>query len=98
VIGGQVSSELIQKTRRCTSAPVQLGGEHLDFKGIERNYIIRFLIMYIVKVVKSRNGGACDMHTGEQKDTLSFGIKSSGKELPLGRPNGRIILKLVLGT
>jgi hypothetical protein len=63
---------------------------------MERNYILRVLIMYIVKVVKSRNGGVCDIHRGEEKDMRSFGSKPSGKKLPLGKPNERIILKLIL--
>jgi hypothetical protein len=37
------------------------------------------LIMYIVKAVKSRNGGVCDMHRGEEKDMRSFGSKFSAK-------------------
>jgi hypothetical protein len=65
---------------------------------MERNYIVRPLIMYIVKVVKSRNGGVCDEQRGEEKDTHNFGSNSSGKQLPIGKPNGWIILKLILRT
>jgi hypothetical protein len=50
-----------------------------------------YFFLYIVNVVKSRNGGECENHRGEEKDIRSLSSKSSGKQLPLGRSNVKII-------